>query len=552
MFRTRQTLSAALLAAAMGIALAPATAQATFRYVDDDNVQCPGAPYRTIAEALVDYLPGDEIFVCGGTYPEQLVLEHFVPLRGVLDAFSNRPVLAPTSLPATRPTLSGENPVRAAIIYDDATIRLENFVIDVSGAQDTACSPILAGIYARNARGMLINVAIRGAALPARPDCDSGVGLLAESGPFQLFARLIEGRAAINTRQLTVEDYQRAAVVGVGEKTSVKSRDGLAAGEGKGVPWVQHGFQFSDGARGRLQDVEIRDLGTSLADRTAAGVLVYGSRRIRARRVSIANAQTGVFLVGDRNRVAGGIFSDIGLDGVVILGNRNRVLKTEIAVSSVDGVFIDGDDNLIRGGAFSDMPIGIWAYAGDGNRAEQVEFLRVPEPARIGGVRTVLPEMAAPFTTTCATATECDDANPCTTDACDAQGTCSNIAVADGTSCADADPCNGSETCSTGTCTAGTPLVCADGEACTTDVCTPLVGCQFFPLADGSSCADGDPCNGDETCAAGVCTAGASLVCDDGQECTADACVPFGGCAFTPVADGTPCSIGLCSGGVCL
>src|SRR4030095_16732705 len=187
--------------------------------------------------------------------------------------------------------------------------------------------------------------------------------------------------------------------------------------------------------RGRLQTPRARDLGTIQTDRTGVGVLAFGTKRVRTRRVTIENAQTGVFLVGDRNRIAGSIMTDIGSDGVVVIGNRNRVLKNDIAVSSVDGVFIDGDDNLVRGGAFSDMPIGIWAFAGAGNRAEQCEFLRVPEPARIGGVRTLLPEFAAPFTTTCASALDCNDANECTTDTCDVNGTCGNAAVTDGTLC---------------------------------------------------------------------------------------------------------------------
>ena len=49
MFVTRQAVSAVVFATVLGIGLAPVTAQATFRYVDDDNKQCPGAPYRTIA-----------------------------------------------------------------------------------------------------------------------------------------------------------------------------------------------------------------------------------------------------------------------------------------------------------------------------------------------------------------------------------------------------------------------------------------------------------------------------------------------------------------------
>ena len=83
----------------------------------------------------------------------------------------------------------------------------------MSGAQDAACSPILAGIYARNANGMLKNVEIRGAAISARPDCDSGIGLLAESGPQQVFARLFDGRSAVTLNGFVVEDFGRAAVV---------------------------------------------------------------------------------------------------------------------------------------------------------------------------------------------------------------------------------------------------------------------------------------------------------------------------------------------------
>jgi hypothetical protein len=250
-----------------------------------------------------------------------------------------------------------------------------------------------------------------------------------------VFARLVDGRSAVTFNDFVVESFGRAAVVATGEKTSVKARDGEVVGSGKGMPWVQHGFQFSENARGRLQDMRAQDIGTSLTDRTGTGLLVFGSNRIRGRRVTFANTQTGAFLVGDRNRIAGSIMTDIGSDGVVVFGNRNRILKNDIAVSSVDGVFLEGDDNLVRGGAFSDMPIGIWAFSGDGNHAEQVEFLRVPEPARIGGVRTLEPEFAAPFTLTCASATECDDANECTTDTCDAQGVCDNAAVTDGTLC---------------------------------------------------------------------------------------------------------------------
>jgi hypothetical protein len=126
--------------------------------------------------------------------------------------------------------------------------------------------------------------------------------------------------------------------------------------------------------------------------------------------------------------------------------------------------------------------------------------------------------------------------------------------------CNDGNACNGSETCNTGSgeCEAGTPIVCNDGDACTTDSCnsatgctaTPVscndgnactadacdaqLGCVATPVADGQPCADGNVCNGGETCQAGSCSAGTPLVCDDGDACTADSCNPTTGCVFAP------------------
>ena len=48
-----------------------------------------------------------------------------------------------------------------------------------------------------------------------------------------------------------------------------------------------------------------------------------------------------------------------------------------------------------------------------------------------------------------------------------------------GTSCSDGNVCNGAETCQNGTCTAGTALVCNDNNVCTTDTCNPSTGCVF-------------------------------------------------------------------------
>jgi RHS repeat-associated protein len=151
-----------------------------------------------------------------------------------------------------------------------------------------------------------------------------------------------------------------------------------------------------------------------------------------------------------------------------------------------------------------------------------------------------------------------NDGNPCTTDACSATGGVTHVAVANGTSCSDGNACNGAETCQSGACAAGTPPMVNDGNPCTADACSPTGGVTHTAVADGTSCSDGNACNGVETCTAGVCKPGTPLVVDDSNPCTADACSPTGGVSHSPVANGTACDDGnactvadSCSAGAC-
>src|SRR5439155_26089412 len=62
----------------------------------------------------------------------------------------------------------------------------------------------------------------------------------------------------------------------------------------------------------------------------------------------------------------------------------------------------------------------------------------------------------------------CDDHNPCTADTCN-NGTYHHNNKTNGTSCSDGNVCNGAEVCQAGSCQPGTALNCGDGNACTTD-----------------------------------------------------------------------------------
>jgi len=88
------------------------------------------------------------------------------------------------------------------------------------------------------------------------------------------------------------------------------------------------------------------------------------------------------------------------------------------------------------------------------------------------------------------------------------------------------------------------PEVCGDGidQDCSGFADDGACGC---PL--GAGCDDGDPCTENDTCGNAGC-AGTPIVCDDGDACTTDSCAA-GSCLYVPVT----CPVGeTCVAGVCM
>jgi len=87
--------------------------------------------------------------------------------------------------------------------------------------------------------------------------------------------------------------------------------------------------------------------------------------------------------------------------------------------------------------------------------------------------------------------------------------------------------------------------ICDDGNPCTDDTCVPGVGCEHLAL-DGIPCAGTDPCAGEWLCESGACV-GEAKDCDDGKICTVDSCDPADGhCDHAPVDGNCPSSNNPC------
>lgn len=134
---------------------------------------------------------------------------------------------------------------------------------------------------------------------------------------------------------------------------------------------------------------------------------------------------------------------------------------------------------------------------------------------------------------------------------------CVEAQLPDGMTCDPGNECVVDATCQAGRCK-GHERACNDGNACTTDVCNPLDGCQSVPAP---------PCPGDGACQVGVCdpVKGCGLAkAPDGTFCgprrgcdVADVCVDAK-CVVRDLPDGfkcesaTPCQgEGRCDGSAC-
>jgi len=139
-----------------------------------------------------------------------------------------------------------------------------------------------------------------------------------------------------------------------------------------------------------------------------------------------------------------------------------------------------------------------------------------------------------------------DDGNPCTAESCHPELGCTSTPTP-GLACDDGDACTEGDVCgASGACEPGTPPALDDGNSCTIDSCDPAVGEVVHTADVGAACDDGSACSENDACSeTGVCAGQALPALDDGDACTTDACDPAtGAVSHVRLAPGTSCADG--------
>ncbi|MBM4345456.1 MAG: VCBS repeat-containing protein [Deltaproteobacteria bacterium] len=99
---------------------------------------------------------------------------------------------------------------------------------------------------------------------------------------------------------------------------------------------------------------------------------------------------------------------------------------------------------------------------------------------------------------------------------------------------------------------------CDDGNECSLDACTTATGACVYQSLNGKPCDDANVCTAGDVCANQACVGSGGKDCDDKNPCTTDSCDKAAGCQYVNNtqacdADGTACTDkDACAGGKCV
>lgn len=138
---------------------------------------------------------------------------------------------------------------------------------------------------------------------------------------------------------------------------------------------------------------------------------------------------------------------------------------------------------------------------------------------------------------------------------------CVQVPKMDGLACTPTDLCFLAGLCLSGSCSPTVAKNCDDGNQCTADACiSPSGVCVNDPgPLNGDSCDDSDACTGDDVCDAGACV-GIPIDCSGlDDQCNNGVCnTGSGECEAVPIADTTACLLPFpcienttCTAGLC-
>jgi hypothetical protein len=345
------------------------------------------ASYNTISQAVSSVPAGSLIFICPGTYAEQVVITKKLTLEGVAGngsvgtaaSGSNNPVIVSPAggvvvnsndlygYPSGEPTAAQilvQTPSNA--LATPIVVNISNITVDGSNNGLNSCATDLVGIYYQNASGTLNHVTTRYQELPqADFGCQDGLAIYAQSGYGT------GGSAVVSIENSSVHDYDKNGITADGSGTVATITGNYVVGIGATPLIGQNGIQMSFGARGKIQnntvtdDVYVNPLDCYPGNcYSATGILLYDSGGTSGSPVTVSgntvsNTQEAIVTITDGAETAD--YNDVTsnkvttnaaivvtgatylLDGIDLCSDHNTASTNTVFNSSGAGVHLDSE-----------------------------------------------------------------------------------------------------------------------------------------------------------------------------------------------------------------
>jgi len=333
------------------------------------------ATYSTIQLAVNSVPANSTIYICPGTYPEQVLITKSLTLTGVgsngltgasatgaYNAVITSPaggVVANVSDPAGGDPIYYQIAVVNPVPTMPITVKISYLAIDGSNNQISGCGMDLVGINYQNASGTINQVVTRNQELaPDLFGCQDGLAIFVESGYGS------GGTAVVIIENSSVHDYDKNGITVDGSGTVATITGNYVVGIGATPLTAQNGIQVSGGATGSVKsntitdDVYINPSDCAPGCYGSSGILIYDSGATSGSPLTISgntvsNTQLAIVTYGDSfgtadynnvtlNKITGtqaaGIYLD---DGIDLCSNNNIATSNTVFNSSGSGIHID-------------------------------------------------------------------------------------------------------------------------------------------------------------------------------------------------------------------
>lgn len=335
----------------------------------------PMVNFSTISAAVTAVPSGSTIFVCPGTYPEQVNIgSKQISLIGVQNASGTPTITSPGGgLVANATSLTSGNPIAAQILIAGApgNSNISNLAVDGTGNNVTGCLPTIIGIFYQNASGTVSHVATRNQLQdPNDQGCQNGLGIFVQSGN--------SGHSTVTVTSSSVHSYQKNGITGNEAGTTITITGNSVVGLGPTTGAAENSIQIGFGATGKiLNNTAMDDVWSpdNIGDPgdAAAGILVYAAPAVVTTGNTVGNTQFGIAYVTDLNYgvADGGNISSNKVsathifDAIDVCSNGNIVKSNTINSADEAGIHLDsscngtGNTNTVTNNAIQESCAGL-------------------------------------------------------------------------------------------------------------------------------------------------------------------------------------------------